>query len=460
MCGIVGVAGNLTAKEEKAFNTMLILDAIRGIDSTGAAFIHSHVDPTITKQVGNPYELMGMGVYTKAMNKANKAIIGHNRWATVGDVSRRTAHPFEFDSLIGVHNGTLKTKWKLADAADFKVDSENFFHHVDKLGLKDAMKNMDGAWSLVWWDKYEDKLCFLRNKERPMHIVFSEDKSKMFWASERWMVAVAADREGIKLGEFHTTGEDLLYEFEIDATGKIGKPVVTPMPSTYVPPYPQNQQNYNRGPVTTYWDSKSQTQVTKPIVTTNETKTPSNVVTLPAEKKSTASRKFYVNSKNIELDLESLDTDVNGANYIHCFDSAEPYIAIRLYYKKGEDIREKIGQSIIADIKDIKITKDEGTYYKVGRYTIKQVPADIAAVTKSVVDDLRDDIPFEFGDPKVNDHRGRPITVEEFQSTYGSCACCTGYTDPMKGFKYTMAGDAICHECASDKEIVSMCNLM
>ena len=32
MCGIVGVAGNIGPKADKAFKTLLILDSVRGID--------------------------------------------------------------------------------------------------------------------------------------------------------------------------------------------------------------------------------------------------------------------------------------------------------------------------------------------------------------------------------------------------------------------------------------------
>lgn len=39
MCGLVGVAGEITMASEKVLRTLLILDSLRGEDSTGIASI-------------------------------------------------------------------------------------------------------------------------------------------------------------------------------------------------------------------------------------------------------------------------------------------------------------------------------------------------------------------------------------------------------------------------------------
>ena len=148
ICGLVGAAGVLTGTEEKILTNLLIVDSLRGTDSTGVAVINRVDDVKVAKAVGNPFELVESRAYTNALVGANKVIIGHNRYGTQGKINRRNAHPFEFDMLVGAHNGTLRSKHKLDDSRNFDVDSENLYHHIDKLGLYSAMEHLKvlGAW--------------------------------------------------------------------------------------------------------------------------------------------------------------------------------------------------------------------------------------------------------------------------------------------------------------------------
>ena len=158
MCGLVGVAGDLTAKEDKILRTLLILDTVRGEDSTGIAAIPKFGDAVVVKTVGPAFELFNLKKYENTINKQNRVVIGHNRFATQGAVNKANAHPFEFDTLVGVHNGTLRNKSKLKDANTFVVDSENLYHHIEQEGLRDAIDTVDGAYALVWWNKNEETL--------------------------------------------------------------------------------------------------------------------------------------------------------------------------------------------------------------------------------------------------------------------------------------------------------------
>lgn len=394
------------------------------------------------KQIGNPYELFETRGFSTNLNKRNRAIIGHNRFATQGEVNRKNAHPFEFDTLIGTHNGTLTTKYLLDDPLDFKVDSENLYHHIEKNGIRDAMRVCSGAWSLVWWDKITENLCFLRNKERPMWVVRTEDQKTMFWASEAWMLEIALQRADIKYGELHSTAVDFLYEIHIDAAGTLSKPVLTEMPSKHVTIVHQNQGKAWYGQTQTVTPTTQSAHV--PAVVAPVKSVVSNIVDL-TEKKSTASRKFYVSSKGIELELDSLAVDANGATYVHCFDPLEPNIQIRLYYKKNDVVVNRVGAIIIADIKDIKITPKEGTYYKVGRYEVKE---------EDPVTDLDD------ADLIYKNHRGKYISKESFERDYPSCACCDGYVNPLEVYKFTPSGEAACHICVADNETTRFYSLV
>ena len=226
MCGLIGVAGDITIKLERTMRTLLILDSLRGDDSTGIAAVPRIGETIVAKELGGPFDLFDSKKFKSALTKSNRAIIGHNRFATSGGVSKSTAHPFDFDTLVGVHNGTLRNKWKLEDAKDFTVDSENLFHHIEKKGLRDALDTVDGAYALVWWDKLNDTLNFLRNKERPMWIAATKDGKALVWASEKWMMEVACSREGVDLAEIHSTTHDMHYSLYIPPSGEISKPKI------------------------------------------------------------------------------------------------------------------------------------------------------------------------------------------------------------------------------------------
>ena len=197
MCGIVGVAGKIGVKEEQVFALMLKLDTIRGHHSTGVIAIDKHKSVVKhEKFLGTPWDFYketdlfngGIGTYRGTAS----ALIGHNRAATIGDVSAENAHPFDFDDLIGVHNGTLVDTQlhKLDEHLKFDVDSQVLYHNINKNGIKETIPKTCGAYSLIWWDKKDETLQLLRNDDRPMQYRYSEDGKTIFFASE-------ADRKSV-----------------------------------------------------------------------------------------------------------------------------------------------------------------------------------------------------------------------------------------------------------------------
>jgi len=215
MCGIVAVFGDISVKAEQAFKQMLIFDSVRGLDSTGVAVISRQGEVSVVKEVGNPFYVLECSRFEKAMKGGIKGLIGHNRAATTGRVLRKNAHPFETDNLVGVHNGTITSKFDIPGHAPFDTDSEALFNCIDKDGVEDTIPLVGGAWSLLWYDVLNDEVNLLRNSERPMTFAFSKDRKTLFCASEMWMILAACGRNGIEIGDVKSTTEDVHYTYAL-----------------------------------------------------------------------------------------------------------------------------------------------------------------------------------------------------------------------------------------------------
>ena len=214
MCGIVAAAGLLTAEEEKIFKFLLILDTVRGEDSTGIAGVSVNGDVLVSKAVGTPYDLFPLKLTERVFTAQNRLLIGHNRYATQGGVTKKNAHPFEFDSVVGVHNGTLKARYGLK-FNNYAVDSEQLYANIDEDGEKVVIPKVEGAYALVWYDKKSAQLKVIRNKERPLHYAFSACGKKVFFASEAWMLGVALNRNNYKHRPIQEIQDDHLYTFDV-----------------------------------------------------------------------------------------------------------------------------------------------------------------------------------------------------------------------------------------------------
>lgn len=214
MCGIVGVVGKIGKNEREVFRQLLIVDSLRGADSTG--FLSAKGNRSdIFKRAGDPYFVMESRRFDTNLNAAANVLIGHNRYATVGAINTVNAHPFDFENVVGVHNGTLRNKWSLPDAQQFSVDSENLYHAINKDGVEDTIPKVLGAWSLAWWDKKAGTFNLLRNDERPMCMCITKDKKTIFFASEVGMLSWILFRNKISHEPIVYTAVDTLYTLPV-----------------------------------------------------------------------------------------------------------------------------------------------------------------------------------------------------------------------------------------------------
>jgi hypothetical protein len=134
--------------------------------------------------------------------------VGHNRKATFGTISRENAHPFCEKNIVLVHNGTVQDHKTMANV---EVDSHAICHRIGEVGAQAALKELKGAYALVWYDITTKKLHLARNNERPLVFVNTEDY--FAFASEGYMLGWLLRRHEFPVPKMEVLPENQLFSF-------------------------------------------------------------------------------------------------------------------------------------------------------------------------------------------------------------------------------------------------------
>lgn len=227
MCGLSGVMGAIGLKEEKAFKTLLIFSQVRGQDSTGIGSVarsnlNNHRDMKLAKETGPPYFLFDTKSFDRCFHTSNQMYLGHNRSRTIGEATRKNAHPFLFEDILGAHNGTIdyQNKNRLESGGSFKTDSEAIFNNIQVHGIENTINRIEKteAYALVWYDKRDNTLNFIRNTHRPLIYAYANKRKTLFWASEFALLTAALSREEIAFDKPYIVSEDTHYSWKIPTT--------------------------------------------------------------------------------------------------------------------------------------------------------------------------------------------------------------------------------------------------
>ena len=227
MCGLVGLIhhGNFgfSTKDIEIFEQMLYVDALRGEDATGVACINTSAGALVLKEAIHSAWFTYDKEYVAQQHKFvkdGKALLGHNRKATMGGRKDEHAHPFLFnDRYIFFHNGTLTNHRTIADT---EVDSEALGGHLvacegNVEALSEALSKVKGAYACVWYDADKHTVYFLRNAERPLAVIMF-DNGSMAYASESWIAIGPASRNYYKVKDVKLLETNILYSINLNDT--------------------------------------------------------------------------------------------------------------------------------------------------------------------------------------------------------------------------------------------------
>lgn len=219
MCGLFGIAstGLLSLKEKEFFETLGKLSTSRGKDSTGVfqmklikfptpqekesgyKFYYNHI-----KDVCEPTYFFNRKDWKASRNEGNHIYMGHNRHATVGEVTKAAAHPFVIKStddrfmLSGMHNGTLADY--VDKGGEHHSDSHKLYSRIAEVGLKTALEELKekSAYALAFVDG-TGQPTFFRNSKRTLYFGLTKNKNTVVWASEERFLKAAETMHGIGL---------------------------------------------------------------------------------------------------------------------------------------------------------------------------------------------------------------------------------------------------------------------
>jgi len=229
MCGLVSIiarkAGGFYSRELDLFEQMLMIDSLRGKDSTGVMTTLKNGDVQVVKTATQPFLLFETKQWMDWRSKViqtGRYVAGHNRAATRGNVVNDNAHPFVEKHIILMHNGTISNQEQLAKEK-VEVDSHAICHAMANGTPEEVIPKIWGAFALIWYNTETETLHAVRNDERPLSLITTDDY--YFLASEPWMVANPAARQGRKIEGVDQLEPHKMLTFSMD-----GKMEVTQLP--------------------------------------------------------------------------------------------------------------------------------------------------------------------------------------------------------------------------------------
>lgn len=205
-----------SGEEQRVFSQLLWADSLRGDDSTGVFGVNKYGNLEYLKSTGHAGDLIDTKEYREFNTNIFSdyhMVVGHNRKATRGFVTDDNAHPFVEGTVALVHNGTLSDYSGLTKEI-VSVDSHAILHSIVERGYEDTLKEIQGAFTLAWYDTNDKTLRVIRNDQRPLFI--ASTVGAWYFASEQGMLEWILGREEVTISEMEECTPGTMYSFKLE----------------------------------------------------------------------------------------------------------------------------------------------------------------------------------------------------------------------------------------------------
>jgi len=422
MCGLFGYITPSpkveTSKFKSFFNQALIVDSLRGEDSTGVLLVNEDDSVFSYKKALAGYDFKWLSKYCTTLFKASPRVaMGHNRWASMGAVTHATAHPFKYGHINLSHNGTLSNHRMLDKENNSKTDSDFLAYSFSTIGVLETLKVIRGSFAITWVDTDLGTFNIVRNSERELYTCKTTNHS-LLYASEKGLLSWITERNKITV-----TAPELLPEKEWHQIN-IKTGAIDVIKVEFIAPYSSNQSYGGYG----YNDY------------------------------SKGNKNYKVNTKlsSSGKALERIGIEVDETIYINydkkiinnasMFSLCEWYsppkdiiILIKDYVTKKDYIRENANEMFSATVVGCSHRQDSKDYH----VYVKDIQANV------IMDDVSTgkDLPIYIGPNDV------PISRLEWEiMTRHGCDVCTASIDIEldKEIKWTRSMTPVCSECVNE----------
>jgi hypothetical protein len=199
------------------------MSQVRGTDGSGLFFLNKKSELMYYKEPVNASAFMDRKDMDNMVGNA-RFVVGHVRAATQGLLTKENTHPFVYEHLIGVHNGTIHA-WDdvpVLEGAKAGMDSSAIYYALNETGSDEQavgklLGGLEmGAYALVWYDKRAKSLRIARNLDRPMWIV--NTPTDIWFGSELRMLEWALDRNSYAISSAFQVDTHKLLSIPMDGT--------------------------------------------------------------------------------------------------------------------------------------------------------------------------------------------------------------------------------------------------
>lgn len=231
MCGIVGYIGDKSAQQILISGLKRL--EYRGYDSAGVVTLNNKGRSTLLRAKGKVAELDKKVAEHETTDTIG---IGHTRWATHGEPSKRNAHPHSIGNIYLVHNGIIENYQEIksmlvAKDYDFKSDTDSevlaaLIHHIQQKtkgslldAVTEALSMSVGAYGIAVMDTDKPNMIVVARKGSPL-IVGLGDQELFIASDASALIGYTNQVVYLQDGEIGLCTASGLELFDIDAKRK------------------------------------------------------------------------------------------------------------------------------------------------------------------------------------------------------------------------------------------------